>query len=157
MTMPDLLQQAPENSQDQENNHSSSRNLPRATKQPFPKVREAQRTIPRCPQEETSKRKEKDRPSPPHPKYQKHPRIAGYTPGPPSKHVRTRQNTFTSPHHSYPSRTTPKVLRTTQQNTLRNRQQSLTSPRRLPINLPNRSPYRPYPCKTPLSSLLPSV
>ena len=132
MTVPDPLQQAPENSQDQENIHSSSRNLPRATKQPFPKIRKAQRTIPRCPQEETSKREEKDRPSPPHPQIPKTPQIAGYTPGPPSKHIRTAQNLFTSPRHSYPSRTIPKVLRTIPQDTLMNRQQRLVNPQKTP-------------------------
>ena len=132
MTMPDLLQQAPENSQDQENNHSSSRNLPRTTKQPFPKVREAQETIPRCLQEETSKRKEKRPTFSSSPQIPKTPQIAGYTPEPPSKHIRTTQNLFTSPRHSYPSRTIPKVLRTLPQDTLMNRQQHLVNPQKTP-------------------------
>ena len=132
MTMPDLLQQAPENSQDQENNHSSSRNLPRTTKQPFPKVREAQGTIPRCLQEETSKRKEKDRPSPPHPKYQKHPRSPVTRQDRPANISEQPRKRFTSPHHFYPSRTIPKVLRIIPQDTLMNRQQRLVNPQKTP-------------------------
>ena len=132
MTMPDLLQQAPENSQDQENNHSSSRNLPRATKQPFPKVREAQGTIPRCLQEETSKRKEKDRPSPPHPKYQKHPRSPDTRQDHPANISEQPRNKLHLPSNSYPSRTLPKVLRTIPQDTLMNRQQRLVNPQKTP-------------------------
>ena len=132
MTMPDLLQQAPENSQDQENNHSSSRNLPRATKQPFPKVKEAQGTIPRCLQEETSKRKEKDRPSPPHPKYQKHPRSPDTRQDHPANISEQPRNKLYLPTNSYPSRTLPKVLRTIAQDTLMNRQQRLVNPQKTP-------------------------
>ena len=132
MTMPDLLQQAPENSQDQENNHSSSRNLPRTTKQPFPKVREAQGTIPRCLQEETSKRKEKDRPSPPHPKYQKHPRSPDTRQDHPANTSEQPRNKLYLPTNSYPSRTLPKVLRTTAQDTLMNRQQRLVNSQKTP-------------------------
>ena len=132
MIMPDLLQQAPENSQDQENNHSSSRNLPRTTKQPFPKVREAQGTIPRCLQEETSKRKEKDRPSPPHPKYQKHPRSPDTRQDHPAKISEQPRNKLYLPTNSYPSRTLPKVLRTIAQDTLMNRQRRLVNPQKTP-------------------------
>ena len=132
MTMPDLLQQAPENSQDQENNHSSSRNLPRTTKQPFPKVREAQGTIPRCLQEETSKRKEKDRPSPPHPKYQKHPRSPDTRQDHPANISEQPRNKLHPLTNSYPSRALPKVLRTIPQDTLMNRQQRLVNPQMTP-------------------------
>ena len=132
MTMPDLLQQAPENSQDRENNHRSSRNLPRTTKQPFPTVREAQGTITRCLQEETSKRKEKDRPSPPHPKYQKHPRSPDTRQDHPANISEQPRNKLYLPTNSYPSRTLPKVLRTIAQDTLMNRQQRLVNPQKTP-------------------------
>ena len=69
------------------------------------------------------------------PQIPKTPQIAGYTPGPPSKHIRTTQNLFTSPRHSYPSRTIPKVLRTLPQDTLMNRQQRLVNPQKSPNNL----------------------
>ena len=132
MTVPDSLQQAPENSQDQENIHSSSRNLSTPTKQPFPKVREAQRTIPRCPQEETSKRKEKVQPSPPHPKYQKHPKSPDTRQDQPANISEQPGNDLHLSTISTPSRTIPKVLRTIPQDTLINRQQRLVNSRKTP-------------------------
>ena len=132
MAMEDSLQQAPENSQDQKNIHSTSKNQPMATKQPFPKVREAQGTIPRCLQEETSKRKEKDRPSPPHPKYQKHPRSPDTRQDHPANISEQPRNKLYLPTNSYPSRTLPKVLRTIAQDTLMNRQQRLVNPQKTP-------------------------
>ena len=132
MTVPDILQQAPENYQNQKNIHSSLKNLPTSTKQPFPKVRKAKGTIFRCPQEETSKRKEKDRPSPPHPKYQKHPRSPDTRQDHPANISEQPRNKLYLPTNSYPSRTLPKVLRTIAQDTLMNRQQRLVKPQKTP-------------------------
>ena len=130
MTMPDSHRQAPENSQDQENIHSTSRNLPTPTKQPFPKAREAQRTIPRCPQEETSKRKEKDRPSPPHPKYQKHPRSPDTRQDHPANISEQLRIYLHLPAIPTPPEPSQKVLRTLPQDTLMNRQQRLVNPQK---------------------------
>lgn len=140
MAMEDSLQQAPENSQEQKNIHSTSRNQPMPTKQPFPKVREAKGTIPTRRNKQEKRKRLTFSSSPQIPKT---PQIARYTPGPPSKHIRTTQNSFTSPRYSCHSGTIPKVLRTPHQDTLRNRQQSPVNPQKTLHLPPNKPPYHP--------------